>query len=97
MNNNIEFLSKHLSANPNARDYSGRGMFGKQCVGITCYYPTSQLLAIVSDIILELDQNKTIDTDLIIEIIDILKCCSIDSMGTQQIIYFPTIPYTPLL
>lgn len=61
-------------------DYSGRGMYGNTCVGITCDNPVQaamELMAYLADSIEPADA------------LDILGTPQVDSMGCSQILYFP--------
>jgi len=66
-------------------DYSGRGMYGKNCIAITCDYPLitlSQLFAYIVDSeedITGFDVEKALGEPIE------------DSMGMSSILYFPHI------
>ncbi len=80
------------------RHYSGRGMFGEQCLGITVDREISEV-GLGAKLILEymvahseaedLDYDATPDEN---EILDILERSCTDSMGLGTIVYFPGIP-----
>lgn len=74
------------------RSYSGRCMYGKLCVGLTCKYPTSGLLEILEVIAQEIEE-----IDEMREYLELLKNHNYDSMGLDSIIYWPSIEWTPEL
>ncbi|MCI8363928.1 MAG: hypothetical protein HFG34_03115 [Eubacterium sp.] len=62
-------------------DYSGRGMFGRECIGIVCQDALSMMV----------DLTEYISTFDVININQKLgRICS-DSMGMDTIVYFPDI------
>ena len=67
-----------------ARSYSGRGMYGRNCLGITCENPLSCIL----DILFNADSNTVED---VIELLR--KDCRQDNMGLDMIVYFPNIKW----
>lgn len=62
-------------------DYSGRGMFGKACIGFCCSSPYSILV----------DLTEYISTFEVMNIRQKLGRICIDSMGMDKIVYFPDI------
>lgn len=86
------------------RSYSGRGMYGKSCLGITCNNPVKVqgklvaelTLQIVDEAISEEPEGRAVlgalsfADDVKVELISKVKT---DSMGTQSIIYWENIPY----
>jgi hypothetical protein len=66
-------------------DYSGRGMYGKACVGIVAYSPDE----VLKEIILEINdlEDPYYRADIINELFDYRT----DSMGLKKIIYWPNI------
>lgn len=75
----LELFGKVFDEYSLCTDYSGRGMFGRECVGICCQEPLSMLV----------DLTEYIST---FEVMDIRaklgRICS-DSMGLDTIVYFP--------
>jgi hypothetical protein len=73
------------------RSYSGRGMYGKQCVGVTLDGDGSsfQLGAAVSAAFFDLDEDEALDN-----IADLarLRVCE-DSMGRGVIVYWPSVEW----
>ena len=69
------------------RDYSGRGMFGKRCLAVTCDNPSGW----IAEVFLYLAENKT-PYEEIIQVAEILKDSRTDTMGHASIIYWPAIP-----
>lgn len=80
----IELINDYTEYEP--RSYSGRGMHGKECVGITCDNPNEVIL----DIIQAQAEN---DPTEVSELIDMLRKSSQDSMGRSSIIYWPKIAW----
>lgn len=62
-------------------DYSGRGMFGKTCVGVVCDDPISTVVEI-ADAIRDNDFDCASDE---------LGTIRQDSMGLSRIVYFPNL------
>lgn len=65
------------------RRYSGRGMFGVQCVAFTLD-DCNSLLGVVADIVANTDDN-----DERRKINKIFRTALTDSMGLSTIVYFP--------
>lgn len=63
-------------------DYSGRGMFGRQCFGIVCDDPLCTLAELC---------DHLRDTEGITSAYAELGVPRIDSMGLSKILYFPCI------
>lgn len=69
--------------------YSGRGMFGRSCLGISC--ETS-----VIDVLLEMVQVRIWwddDPDDTEQFIEALKGAQTDSLGLGQVVYWPNISW----
>lgn len=66
-----------------ARTYSGRFMYGRQCVGVTCENVFRALAAITEGVAAE------DDADLMTAWVEILAGTKSDSMGRDEIIYWP--------
>ena len=71
------------------RSYSGRGMFGKECLGITVDNPLHDVQEIAYQLGLN---NGDMDAEPE-EIIKLPKSVSWDQMGTRYIVYWPQVPY----
>jgi len=69
------------------RSYSGRGMYGRSCLGITCSNPMETLMQIVAQIA---DGNYADD---LFQTYDSMVNVKMDSMGIDSIIYFPNLTY----
>ncbi len=67
------------------RSYSGRGMFGRECLGIEGDD--------VCDIFAALFQAAADTEPDLQEIADALRNCSRDQMGLGAILYFPRVPF----
>lgn len=60
--------------------YSGRGMFGRKCIGVVCYDPLRTIVNICDAV-----RNEGYDDCSDLEDI------RMDSMGYDSIVYFPSI------
>jgi hypothetical protein len=69
-----------VSAGYEARSYSGRGMYGKECVGVTC---DNQ-----ADLLFDMMDHASRTQ------IKQLKGCMTDSMGRSIIVYWPNIEWS---
>ena len=65
------------------RDYSGRGMYGKECLGFT----TDNEIADCVNIALTLAPGDVIDAAAL------FNNSRTDSMGRSTIVYFPSVPW----
>lgn len=76
------------SAEVGFRSYSGRGMGGKECLGVTIRSPHG-LGEFISDVIqgLEFLGEETSD------VADAFRTMVTDSMGLGMIVYFPDVPF----
>lgn len=70
------------------RSYSGRGMFGKNCLGVTCRNPAETMGKIVQGLLLNDPEGEY---ELVVE--RMLNNVSYDSMGYDSILYFPSIKW----
>ena len=70
-----------------ARSYSGRGMYGKQCVGVVVERET-KLLGVVAEMVAEATDDE--DRDLLV---GAFQRYEIDSLGRDSILYFPRVPW----
>lgn len=68
------------------REYSGRGMYGRQCLGVTCERPAGFMVALFATMCENAD-----DVDEIREVAEALQDPSEDAMGRDAIIYWPSI------
>lgn len=75
------------------RRYSGRGMYGRECFGITCDNHQEALLIFVTECldIIEQSIDATNQMSFVKEALDILLNYCYDSMGRGEIIYWPNI------
>ena len=86
------------------RSYSGRGMYGEECLGIVCDNPLAVQGEFVGECIIQIIDNATdvidegeairtaidLANDVKVKLINKVK---MDSMGLQKIIYWENIPY----
>lgn len=78
-------LQKVLEENDfEVRSYSGRGMYGKTCLGVDIPHGMGHLMA---TLILTVDEDDRDDVACAVETL-----CT-DSMGLGQIVYFPRTPF----
>ena len=77
------------------RSYSGRGMYGKECLGITINRRNGvgDFVAEVLESINDLDDPEFTQR-VLGDFAEILRGMCVDSMGLGQIIYFPDISYS---
>jgi len=71
-----------------ARSYSGRGMYGSQCLGVSCDSPISCVMQIVSSFCENAD-----DVESVKDLVDTLSDPSTDAMGRGGIVYWTSIPW----
>lgn len=74
----------HEDGPDHVRSYSGRAMYGKECLGIEC--------GSVSAFMVEILENAD-NMDEVREIADALRNMRSDNMGLGMIVYFPGIPF----
>ena len=67
------------------RSYSGRGMYGKECLGVSI--DRGGLGNFIADVL------ENLDTDRVEEIAEAFRHLSTDSLGLGMIAYFPGVPY----
>lgn len=82
-----EFIEFFENADFNVRRYSGRNMFGTQCVGIEVDSLAS-LAGEIAEIVADID-----DEDLRHEFAGIIKRMRTDQMGLAYIAYFPSMKW----
>lgn len=84
------------------RSYSGRGMFGSQCLGVDLPVDISAFRfvahvfdAIESDMVFDSDgkELEAILVDVIAKVTRVIEKACLDSMGKGTIIYFPSVQY----
>ncbi|WAB09251.1 hypothetical protein SEA_LITTLEMUNCHKIN_75 [Gordonia phage LittleMunchkin] len=76
-------------------DYSGRGMYGKTCIGYTGENPAAFIAALVTAVMTR-EQNDTIDAVELIEALGQIGRPGVDSMGLSTITYWPSLHLDPL-
>lgn len=72
-----------LSAGYSVRDYSGRGMTGRMCLGVEI--DEGSAFGFMADLL------EVVDEDNVGELAKIVREGRMDSMGRGIIVYFPTI------
>lgn len=68
-------------------NYSGRGMYGKSCYGITGH-SLGNIYGTLAECIVELMEENGMDTCTEV-FIDLIKNSCLDNMGRDYIVYFP--------
>ena len=81
-----QVISAIENAGYEARSYSGRGMYGKTCLGVTLG-PGQSVLEFAFDVLQETRPEE------VSEVIDILRRPRQDSMGLGMILYWPDVPW----
>ena len=78
------------------RSYSGRGMYGKECLGIDIDRGAlgGTIADLVDHVFGTFDLDKDSDLDAVTAITEALRRMASDSMGMGMIYYFPGIPFT---
>lgn len=66
------------------RSYSGRGMYGRSCLGVT----TPDMLVMFADVLETVDGCED---DSVMVIADLMRSAVTDSMGQGMIVYWPNI------
>ncbi len=88
-----EIIEAIKDAGYEPESYSGRGMYGKRCVGVTCENPVSTCIEIVQALAMssfnDADEFETVKFD---EFCHLLSDVKTDSMGMSTIVYWPNIP-----
>ncbi len=70
------------------RSYSGRGMYGRNCLGVVCGNPMADLLQVVSSV-----AENAEDPQEVADFINTLGRPSTDNMGRDAIVYFEALPW----
>ena len=76
-----------------ARPYSGRGMYGKDCVGVDCNHLSP--FQVVAKLVIGLTALAEADEEAA-EHFTLSGAVESDSMGRGQIVYFPRLPWLEL-
>lgn len=80
--------------NEDVRSYSGRGMYGSECLGVVV--PRGELGDFIADLVEGLGEFCDGDEDSDInhrDVADGLRMMRTDDMGRDMIVYFPGVPY----
>lgn len=81
----VDFL---IESEQNVRAYSGRGMYGKSCVGIVTD-DLGEAVACVMDWAIEQVNDSSESPEHLDTLRQRLRSMSTDSMGRDMIVYFP--------
>lgn len=74
------------------RSYSGRGMSGKECLGVDLD-PNQTIMEFFADLLDACPQDEGFALDIIS---DALRIAKTDSMGLGSIVYWPGVPFAHL-
>lgn len=85
---NKKLIEIFEDADYNPRSYSGRGMFGCQCLGVECKDPTRMIL----DVIISCCGMAESVSD-VADFCEELKRSNTDNMGLDMIVYWPGIKW----
>lgn len=91
-----ELIELIESAGYSARSYSGRGMNGKQCLGIDTEHTDTMGVALdlIKEALGRVNTTRAYESiDEIQDLCELLKSARSDSMGRGYIIYFPAIKW----
>jgi hypothetical protein len=86
---NHEFQELIEDADYTTHSYSGRGMYGKDCLGVELDDNQSVLQFIADLMNCAREQDKVLD-----DIIPFIRGAKEDSMGCGIVVYFPDVEYT---
>jgi hypothetical protein len=92
----IKLINDVVSSEGNAREYSGRCMYGKKCLGVTCEKPLETLSTIIFNVIdgcVGGCDFTDIGWDDVGSAQKIMENVKFDNLGRDYILYFPDIPY----
>lgn len=74
--------------------YSGRGMYGRNCIGITgSDRQCNQVIGDAVKLAAEDYVDETIDRDEFNDLVDTLMKSSQDNMGLDMIVYWPSVAF----
>jgi hypothetical protein len=79
-----------ICAGYSVRSYSGRSMYGKECLGVTCD-DTHKLIVDVIEQAIEEDNGEN---SVIEDTLEVMKDSRTDSMGRSSIIYWPSVEFS---
>ena len=68
------------------RSYSGRGMYGRECLGVTVDCAVTDCILDAIEAAIENDLNVSV-------LLEEARDARQDAMGTSSILYWPNIPY----
>lgn len=80
-----DFIKLLEDAGLEPRSYSGRGMYGKECVGVSTGDVIKTIVDIARESLYLLEDGSDRDTQ---EVLDILEDSSTDQLGLNSILYW---------
>jgi len=83
----LEHLIENAHTGGELRDYSGRGMYGKECLAIDCEVSLAHAVSMTQFVIGNLGSSH------LRELMDALENTCTDSLGMGTITYWPSVPY----
>lgn len=63
--------------------YSGRGMYGRTCLGVTCDEP----YGVIADLL------RSCDAEELSDLADVVERTRTDNMGLSLVLYWPGVPF----
>jgi len=87
------FQSMLEEAGYNPRSYSGRGMYGKSCLGVEINGNVGKLFAKIVEELSYVDRNEVGSGYIFEEVSEAFENMETDSMGLDTIVYFPGTPF----
>lgn len=83
-----EIIQLFEAAGYEPRSYSGRGMFGQKCLGVSCDSEVRLIIDFVRELCATTDDQAEIN-----DVLDMISDVKTDSLGRQTIIYWPDIEW----
>lgn len=80
-----KFVELLQTITEDVRDYSGRAMYGRQCVGVT----TDDVFGLLADIVQEAGARREDGDSSMEELADIIRDTKTDGMGLRTTVYWP--------
>lgn len=87
-----QILEAILDRVPDTRSYSGRGMYGKECLGVV----DSDSFEVIGDVVAALHKSGLVNGEdgfAVDDLTSFIKSANQDSMGLDTIVYWPSLEY----
>jgi hypothetical protein len=88
-----DLIEAFENAGMQTQRYSGRAMFGKQCLGVQCGNPTTAILEALECHITTITGDKHAVIDGVTEFCRLLKDPRVDQLGYNKIVYWPSVEW----